>query len=85
MKPVRVRSSMLIEPASSRENQSGVRELRVKIHVNYHLRLHALKLLRGKPMHEVIAEALDNYFEHVVKVREEERQGGETTSQTIAQ
>jgi len=74
MKRVRVCAGMLINPASSRENQTGVRELRVKIHVNYHLRLHALKLLRGKPMHEVIAEALDNYFEHVVKVREEERQ-----------
>lgn len=66
-------SVMMLEPASPRANQSGVRELRVKIHVNYHLKLHALKLLHGKPMHEVIVEALDHYFEHVIKVREMER------------
>ncbi len=52
-------------------NQTGlsegdVKELRVKIDVSYHLKLHALKLLRNKKMSDAIEEALDYYFEHVV-------------------
>lgn len=46
---------------------SEVKELRVKIDVSYHLKLHALKLLRNKKMSEAIEEALDYYFDHVVK------------------
>lgn len=44
-----------------------MKELRVKIDVSYHLKLHALKLLRNKKMAEAVEEALDYYFEHVVK------------------
>lgn len=44
-----------------------VKELRVKIDVSYHLKLHALKLLRNKKMSDAIEEALDYYFEHVVQ------------------
>ncbi|HEX2022028.1 MAG TPA: hypothetical protein VHH36_04900 [Candidatus Thermoplasmatota archaeon] len=44
-----------------------VKELRVKIDVSYHLKLHALKLLRNKKMSDAIEEALDHYFEHVVQ------------------
>jgi len=44
-----------------------VKELRVKIDVSYHLKLHALKLLRNKRMSDAIEEALDYYFEHVVQ------------------
>ncbi len=40
------------------------KELRVKIGIEYHLKLHALKLLRGKNMREAVEEALDHYFEH---------------------
>lgn len=43
-----------------------MKELRVKIDVSYHLKLHALKLLRNKRMSDAIEEALDYYFEHVV-------------------
>lgn len=46
--------------------ESDVKELRVKIDVSYHLKLHALKLLRNKKMSDAIEEALDYYFEHVV-------------------
>jgi len=42
----------------------------VKIDVSYHLKLHALKLLRNKKMSEAVEEALDYYFEHVVKGEE---------------
>lgn len=46
--------------------EGDVKELRVKIDVSYHLKLHALKLLRNKKMSDAIEEALDYYFEHVV-------------------
>ena len=46
--------------------EGDVKELRVKIDVSYHLKLHALKLLRNKKMSEAVEEALDYYFEHVV-------------------
>ena len=50
-----------------REGEGDVKELRVKIDVSYHLKLHALKLLRNKKMSDAIEEALDYYFEHVVQ------------------
>lgn len=49
------------------EGEGDVKELRVKIDVSYHLKLHALKLLRNKRMSDAIEEALDYYFEHVVQ------------------
>ncbi|MEA3201455.1 MAG: hypothetical protein QOE90_2883 [Thermoplasmata archaeon] len=48
-------------------SDGDVKELRVKIDVSYHLKLHALKLLRNKRMSDAIEEALDYYFEHVVQ------------------
>lgn len=48
-------------------SEGELKELRVKINVSYHLKLHALKLLRNKKMSEAIEEALDYYFEHVVQ------------------
>ncbi|MHB8585324.1 MAG: hypothetical protein ACYDDF_05750 [Thermoplasmatota archaeon] len=47
------------------------KELRVKIHVEYHLKLHALKLLRGKNMSEAVEEALDHYFQ-IMRLRDED-------------
>lgn len=52
---------LIAEPKS----ESGPKELRVKIGVEYHLKLHALKLLRGKRMSEAVEEALEHYFERV--------------------
>ena len=52
---------------SEPKTESGPKELRVKIGVEYHLKLHALKLLRNKKMSDAIEEALDYYFEHVVQ------------------
>ncbi|HUR68509.1 MAG TPA: hypothetical protein VM370_04625 [Candidatus Thermoplasmatota archaeon] len=54
------------DAATRRQGESDVKELRVKIDVSYHLKLHALKLLRNKKMSDAIEEALDHYFEHVV-------------------
>jgi hypothetical protein len=53
---------MLIAEAKT---ESGPKELRVKIGVEYHLKLHALKLLKGKRMSEAVEEALEHYFEKV--------------------
>lgn len=52
-------------------SEADVKELRVKIDVSYHLKLHALKLLRNKKMSDAIEEALDYYFEHVVQTGQE--------------
>jgi hypothetical protein len=55
-------------------HESGPKELRVKIGVEYHLKLHALKLLRGKRMSEAVEEALEFYFERV-RAEHEAQQG----------
>jgi len=52
-------------------SEGDVKELRVKIDVSYHLKLHALKLLRNKRMSDAIEEALDHYFEHVVNEQQD--------------
>lgn len=54
-------------PRKAGGTEGDVKELRVKIDVSYHLKLHALKLLRNKKMSDAIEEALDYYFEHVVQ------------------
>jgi hypothetical protein len=41
------------------------KQLRIKLPLSYHLKLHKLKLLTGKNMAEAIQEALDVYFESV--------------------
>lgn len=55
-------------------SEGDVKELRVKIDVSYHLKLHALKLLRNKKMSDAIEEALDYYFEHVVQTTPEDQE-----------
>ena len=60
------------------KQESGPKELRVKIGVEYHLKLHALKLLRGKRMSEAVEEALEFYFERV-RLEQEAAQGGAAT------
>jgi len=62
---------MLIAEA---KHESGPKELRVKIGVEYHLKLHALKLLKGKRMSEAVEEALGFYFEKV-RLEHEANQG----------
>ena len=62
-------------------SESDVKELRVKIDVSYHLKLHALKLLRNKKMSDAIEEALDYYFEHVVN--EQQAEAGEGPDATM--
>ena len=66
--------SNIFDASGRRAGAEGdVKELRVKIDVSYHLKLHALKLLRNKKMSDAIEEALDHYFEHVVQTTSEDQ------------
>lgn len=67
---------MLISEAKT---DSGPKELRVKIGVEYHLKLHALKLLKGKRMSEAVEEALEFYFDKV-RLEHEAAQAEERTA-----
>lgn len=40
----------------------SLKEIKVRIPVSYHLKLHAFKVLKGKPISDTIVEALDAYF-----------------------
>lgn len=70
--------SNIFDASTRRTGGEGdVKELRVKIDVSYHLKLHALKLLRNKKMSDAIEEALDYYFEHVVNEQQAAIEGQE--------
>lgn len=63
------------------------KELRVKIGIEYHLKLHALKLLRGKNMREAVEEALDHYFAYTRAqdaLAEEKREQAEAEADLVA-
>jgi len=47
--------------------EGDLRELRVKIDVRYHLKLHALRLMHNKKMRDAVEEALEHYFDDVVE------------------
>ncbi|MHB8585150.1 MAG: hypothetical protein ACYDDF_04855 [Thermoplasmatota archaeon] len=47
---------------------TDVKELRVRIDMSYHLKLHALKLLKNKKMSDAVEEALDRYFTDVAPI-----------------
>ena len=74
------RDTVLIQEA---RHESGPKELRVKIGVEYHLKLHALKLLRGKRMSEAVEEALEFYFERV-RIEHEAQQGANASPIDLA-
>ncbi len=38
------------------------KEVKVKIPVGHHVKLHSVKVLTGKPISEAVSEALDLYF-----------------------
>lgn len=40
----------------------SLKEIKVRIPVSFHLKLHAFKVLKGKPISDTIVEALDAYF-----------------------
>ena len=44
------------------QEQDALKELKVRIPVAHHVKLHQLKILRGKNMGDAMQEALDAYF-----------------------
>lgn len=50
---------MMIE---ERRNLERVKEVKVKIPINYHIKLHSMKVLTGKAISDTVTEALDAYF-----------------------
>jgi hypothetical protein len=42
-----------------------VKEVKVKIPINYHIKLHSMKVLTGKPISDTVTEALEAYFGHM--------------------
>ena len=52
---------MLIhEPKAT--DPTRAKEVKVKIPVSYHVRLHSMKVLTGKPISDAVTEALEAYF-----------------------
>ena len=51
---------MLIEEPKS--DPSRAKEVKVKIPVGHHVKLHSMKVLTGKQISDAVTEALDLYF-----------------------
>jgi hypothetical protein len=51
---------LIKEPGDETSGRS--RELKVKIPLTYHVRLHSMKIMTGRPISSVVREALDRYF-----------------------
>lgn len=47
-----------------RESLDRVKEVKVKIPVTYHVKLHSMKVLTGKQISDAVTEALEFYFQH---------------------
>jgi len=45
-----------------KRNLERVKEVKVKIPINYHIKLHSMKVLTGKAISDTVTEALDAYF-----------------------
>ncbi len=54
----------LNEPQRSEDT---MKEVRVKIPVPYHVRLHTMKVLSGKLISTTVTEALEDYFQRLAK------------------
>lgn len=53
---------MLIRDPAKPIELDRVKEVKVKIPVSYHIRLHSMKVLTGKQISDAVKEALDAYF-----------------------
>ncbi len=50
---------------NERHARADVKELRVQLPVEYLIRLHSLKILKGREIRESVEAALDMYFESI--------------------
>lgn len=53
---------MLIRDPPKSVELDRVKEVKVKIPLSYHVRLHSMKVLTGKQISDAVKEALDAYF-----------------------
>jgi hypothetical protein len=53
---------MLINEAVQTRSESG-KEIKVKIPVGYHIKLHTLKVLKGQSISDTVEIALEKYFQ----------------------
>ncbi len=51
---------MLIK--EKKDDPTRAKEVKVKIPVGYHIKLHSMKVLTGKPISDAVTEALEAYF-----------------------
>jgi hypothetical protein len=56
---------MLIRESDDDEELDREKEVKVKIPVNYHIKLHSMKVLTGKQISKAVTEALGEYFERL--------------------
>lgn len=53
---------MFATEAVSKERLADGKEIKVKIPVNYHIKLHTLKVLKGQSISDTVEIALQKYF-----------------------
>ncbi|MEA3200687.1 MAG: hypothetical protein QOE90_2115 [Thermoplasmata archaeon] len=58
---------MLIDEPKSDPHRP--KEVKVKVPIGHHVKLHSMKVLTGKPISDAVIEALDLYFEQVQGLR----------------
>ncbi|HVL87648.1 MAG TPA: hypothetical protein VM681_06545 [Candidatus Thermoplasmatota archaeon] len=52
----------MIDGNSGAKRASQLKEVKIMIPVNQHIRLHSVKVLTGKPISDTVTEALEQYF-----------------------
>lgn len=73
---------MLIKEADDDEDLERDKEVKVKIPVNYHIKLHSMKVLTGKQISEAVTEALGEYFERLQEADDPDAVAEELEAQT---
>jgi hypothetical protein len=54
---------MLIDEYARKPAGTEEKEIKVRIPLDYHIRLHAVKVVRGQPISDTVRLALEHYFE----------------------
>lgn len=49
------------------EQMAALKEIKVKLPVSQHIKLHSLKITRNKSISDVVAQALEDYFSKLEK------------------
>ncbi|PSG97965.1 hypothetical protein BRD56_02660 [Thermoplasmatales archaeon SW_10_69_26] len=74
---------MYIKDEEGTEDQE-MKEIKVKIPVKYHWKLHTLKLTTDAYISEMVRTALDGYFGEVFESDDEEAEGNEPEAEVEA-